>query len=217
MKMEGFGRLSVPIILAAFVAGCMQLESPKVLTEEEDLRVRSKNLIQTREELKEQMLKDQKHIKRLQSELHLTVTREEALTIQLKEKQISIVGLDKDLNDCKSEIAKKGNELQALKKRVAELQDSLAAEQNRASAADEVLRMESGRMGEIWLAVDRAVAQRQKLELEETKLNDEIGSCRERIWEAGKLLEEAEKKLAMDREKLKELKNRIEEFLGEKN
>ena len=72
------------ILLAAVVAlgtGCLQLESPRTLAEEEDLRVRDKNTTQKREELEEKIRRELDHIRLLQNSLELTLTREEAVHI----------------------------------------------------------------------------------------------------------------------------------------
>jgi chromosome segregation ATPase len=207
--------------LAFGSVGCLQLESPKTLAEEEDLRVRDKNITQTREELDEKMRRELDHIRILESSLELTKTREKALTEELKKVNDGVQTLENDKKALEKESAAKQQELAAvqaeLDKRIArrkDLEESLTAEQNRIAATEEILEREAKRIEEVWLRISQASAELKGLEKEEERLDGEIKNSQERIWKGRRILDEADTALAKDRRALEELKKRIEELLS---
>ena len=211
--------LSAAVIL--FGTGCLQLETPKTLAEEEDLRVRDKNVTQTREELEEKMRRELDHIRILQNSLELTRTREKALTEELKKANEGVQILEKDKKTLEEESAGKQQEIARIQEQLdkqkakrKELEESLAAEQNRIAATEEILERESKRIEDIWLRISQASAELKGLEKEEARLTDEIKSSQDRIWRGKRILDEADTALEQDRRALEELKKRIEELLS---
>lgn len=221
-------RMRIPvtgILLAAFMAcatGCFQLESPRTLAEEEDLRVRDKNTTQKREELEEKIRRELDHIRLLQNSLELTLTREEALHTEL-EKQKGIYETAKkdkenvvaEVNKLNGEVAQKQEELKQLQTQATELANSLTAERNRIAATEEILKRESRRIEDVWLQISQSSAELEQLRAEESRLDRELEAGRERIWRSRQLLNEADATLAGDRKALVEIKKRIEKLLQE--
>jgi chromosome segregation ATPase len=204
----------------ALGAGCLQLESPRTLAEEEDLRVRGMNTTQKREELEEKIRRELDHIRLLQNSLELTLTREEALHNEL-EKQKGILETTKkdkasvvaDMEKMNGEVAQKQQELEQLKTRAKELANSLTAERNRIAATEEILKRDSRRIEDVWLQISRSSAELEQLRAEESRLGRELEAGRERIWRSRQLLNEADAALTGDRKALVEIKKRIEKLL----
>ncbi len=207
------------VCLCALVS-CLQLESTKTLAEEEDLRVRDKNITQTRVELEEKMRRELDHIRSLQTALELSKSQEEAATEQLKEQKKAEEAVSKDVAAVtaqnakkKEELAKLQNELQLSQTKAEELKNTLATERSRIAAREEILEREASRTEEVWLKVSQASEELKKLEIEDARLKKEIASFEKRIFEAQQVLEESQSLLDSDRKTLEQLKRRIEELL----
>ena len=141
------------IAVAAFLwagSGCLQLESPRTLAEEEDLRVRDKNNTQTREMLEEKIRRELDHIRFLQKSLELTVTEEETTTKELGKVRETLATLNGDrdalekekvkkteeLKPIRAELVKLQAELEAAKAKNTETRNSIAAEQKRTAVTE---------------------------------------------------------------------------------
>jgi chromosome segregation protein len=216
--------LLITATLLIFAVGCLQLESPKTLAEEEDLRVRDKNVTQSREELEEKMRRELDHIRILENSLELTRTREKALTEELNKANAGVQTLENDMKALEERLSGKNKELTDKQKELdqktakrQELEESLAAELNRIAATEEILENESKRIEEVWLRISQASRELKTLEGEESRLAQEIKASQELIWRNRKILDEAENALEQDRRALEELKKRIEELLSSGN
>jgi len=211
--------VALPLCLCLLLS-CLQLESTKTLAEEEDLRVRDKNISQTRVELEEKMRRELDHIRSLQTALELSKSQEEAATEQLAEQKKAEEAVNKDVAAVTAQNAKKKEELVKLQKelqlsqtKAEELKNTLATERSRIAAREEILERETSRTEEVWLKVSQASAELKKLSIEEARLKKEIAALESRIFETRQVLDESRSALDADRKTLEELRRRIDELL----
>ena len=224
----------VAVALVWAGGGCLQLDERKTLAEEEDLRVRDKNITRNREMLEEKIRRELDHIGLLQVSLKLTRTEEETTTREMEKINEAIAALNKDkagieadraalgaekakkleeLKPVRAELVKLQAELGAAKAKIVETQNSTTAEQKRTAAAEEVLEKESKRVEELWLRVTEAQTDLKELEAEDGVLKKGLDATRDRIWKTKELLNEAETALSGDRKKLEEMRKRIDDLL----
>ena len=75
-------RILAPLLIALLLTGCLQFETPHTFMEDEEVKIRAKNLSRYYQDLEEQIRREQYHIKLLEGTLHINLTSEQTLSEQ---------------------------------------------------------------------------------------------------------------------------------------
>jgi chromosome segregation ATPase len=137
--------------VALFLSGCLQLETPHNFREEEETRIRAKNLAGYYKDLEEQIDEEKTHIKLLQDTLNLYIAREQTLADEVKKREEAynsrkndLAALDADVTGVEARVneqAKKRQELEAALKQ--EQQRTADLEKQIAAAADRIKKLKA--------------------------------------------------------------------------
>jgi chromosome segregation ATPase len=183
-------------------AGCHPLERQHTFKEDENIRIRAKNLHSYYLELEEAIQLEQYQIKLLQDTLNLKLTEEQTLADQIQQKGESIKLKNKDKANLDAEISGLETNLKALKDKRKSLEGELKAEQEQTGGIEKSIADESGRIGKMRSnlsgtldqldALEKEMAQKQQVLESLKKKGAEIDAVlREQLIQLGMLPKEA--------------------------
>lgn len=163
--------LLIPSV-AILLSGCLQFETPHTFMEDEEVKIRAKNLSRYYQDLEEQIRREQYHIKLLEGTLHINLTSEQTLSEQVKKKQQRIGELTTDNNVLEGEIKSLENDLKGRQDKRKGLQGSLDAEKQKTAEIEKSIALESGRIGDARARLRRTADELKRLE-EQARLQEE--------------------------------------------
>lgn len=168
-------RYLLPLSIMGMLFGaCLQLETPHTFIEDEDIRVRKKNLHQYYLELEEAIRLEQYQIKLLEHTLSTMITTEKTRANEIKARQKELDLLNKDLANLAKDIEKNNTTLSDQQKKRKGLEGNLKAEQEKTAALEKSLTMEAGRIGEARARLSQHLGEIDKIEKEIRRLEGEI-------------------------------------------
>lgn len=127
-------------------SGCLQLETPHTFREDEEIRIRAKNLHRYYEELEEAIQLEQYQIKLLQDTLNINVTRGQALAEQIQNTEKEVDRMENDLKILAQEVESLEAKLNAQKEQRKINEGNLKAEQEETAAIQKSIELEAVRM-----------------------------------------------------------------------
>ena len=180
-----FGRVMIRVALLGFssllLSSCLQLETPHTFREDEEIKIRAKNLHSYYQELEESIRLEQYHIKLLQATLNIKRTEEQTMAAQIEEKQkeIDLKSKDKGILDTEIQELEKSRKLQMEKRKGTEA--ALAAEKKKTADTEKSIGEEAGRIGRARVRMNQTLADMKKIEGEIATLEASIAAKKETV------------------------------------
>ena len=180
-----FGRVSTLIVLMGFssllLSSCLQLETPHTFREDEEIKIRAKNLHSYYQELEESIRLEQYHIKLLQDTLNIKRTEEQTIAAQIDEKQkeIDLKSKDKGILDTEIQELEKSRKLQMETRKGTEA--ALAAEKKKTADTEKSIGEEAGRIGRARVRLNQTLADMKTFEGDIAALEASVAAKKETL------------------------------------
>lgn len=179
------GRVTIPVALLGFsgvlLSSCLQLETPHTFREDEEIKIRAKNLHSYYEELEESIRLEQYHIKLLQATLNIKRTEEQTMAAQIEEKQkeINLKTKDKGILDTEIQELEKSRKLQMETRKGTEA--ALAAEKKKTADTEKSIGEEAGRIGRSRVRLNQTLAEMKTYEGDIAALEASVAAKKETL------------------------------------
>ncbi|MHC4942642.1 MAG: hypothetical protein ACYTG7_06420 [Planctomycetota bacterium] len=150
--------------MAFFLSGCLQLETPHNFREEEEARIRAKNMSSYYKELEDQIEEEKTHIKLLQDTLNLYITREQTLADEVKKREEAYNSRKKDLDALDADVTGVEARISEQAKKRQELEKALKEEQRKVAKLEQDIAGATARIENLKAKLSGAKAEVKELE-----------------------------------------------------